>query len=98
MWNFIKGMNTSIKKRKTEDKTLYYSEYESSKRVRSYFTEWEKDRLWLNLTDDGMVCLTCEANGNKTFMNQFISGCVSYKLDSIQKHQKSKGHEKCSLF
>ena len=66
MWNFIKGVNTPIKKRKTEDKTLYYSEYESSKRVRSYSTEWEKDRLWLNLTDDGMVCLTCQADGNKT--------------------------------
>jgi hypothetical protein len=29
MWNFIKGVNP-IKKRKTEDKTPYYSEYESS--------------------------------------------------------------------
>ena len=52
MWNFIKGVNP-IKKRKTEDKTPYYSEYESSKRVRSYSTEWEKDRPWLKLTDDG---------------------------------------------
>jgi hypothetical protein len=50
----IKGVNP-IKKRKTEDKTPYYSEYESSKRVRSYSTEWEKDRPWLKLTDDGMV-------------------------------------------
>jgi hypothetical protein len=56
------GVNP-IKKRKTEDKTLYYSEYESSKRVRSYSTEWEKDRPWLKLTDDGMVCLTCQAHG-----------------------------------
>ena len=31
MWNSIKGVNPPIKKRKTEDKTLYYSEYESSK-------------------------------------------------------------------
>jgi hypothetical protein len=30
MWNFIKGVNPPIKKRKTEDKILYYSEYESS--------------------------------------------------------------------
>ena len=87
MWNFIKGMNPPIKKRKTEDKTPYYSEYESSKRARSYSTEWKKDRLWLKLTDDGMVCLACKAHGDKTVMNQFISGCVSYKLDSIQKHQ-----------
>ena len=88
MWNFIKGVNPPI---------LYYSEYESSKRVRSYSTEWEKDRPWLKLTDDGMVCPTCQAHGDKTVMNQFISGCVSYKLDSIQKHQKSTGHEKSLL-
>ena len=44
MWNFIKGVNPPIIKRKTEDKTLYYSEYESSKRVRYYSTEWKKDR------------------------------------------------------
>jgi len=90
-------VNPPIKKRKTEDKTLCYSEYESSKRMRSYSTEWEKDRPWLKLSDDGMVCLTCQAHGDKTVMNQFISGCVSYKLDSIQKHQKSKGHEKSLL-
>jgi hypothetical protein len=67
--------------------------------VRSYSTEWEKDRPWLKLTDDGMVCLTCQAHGDKTVMNQFISasGCVSYKLNSIQKHQKSKDHEKSLL-
>jgi hypothetical protein len=65
--------------------------------VRSYSTEWEKDRLWLNLTDNGMACLACQAHGDKTAMNQFISGCVSYKLDSIQKHQKSTGHEKSLL-
>jgi hypothetical protein len=88
MWSFIKGVNPAIKKRKTEDKTLYYSEYESSKRVRSYSAEWENDRPWLKLTDNGMVCLACKAHGDKkTGMNQFISGCVSYKLDSIQKHQ-----------
>ena len=44
MWNFIKGVNPPIKKRNSEDKTLYYSEYESSKRVRNYSIEWEKDR------------------------------------------------------
>jgi hypothetical protein len=27
MWNFMKGVNPPIKERKTEDKTLYYSEY-----------------------------------------------------------------------
>ena len=99
MWNFIKGVNPPIKKRKTEDKILNYSEYESSNRARSYSTEWEKDRPWLKLTDDGMVCLTCQAHGDKTVMNRFISasGCVSYKLDSIQKHQKSKDHEKSLL-
>ena len=98
MWNFIKGVNPPIKKRKTEDRTLYNSEYESSKRVvRSYCTEWEKDRPWLKLTDDGMVCLACQAHGDKTVMYQFINGCVTYKLDSIQKHQKSKGHEKSLL-
>jgi hypothetical protein len=37
----VLGVNPPIKKRKTEDKTLYYSEYESSKRVRNYSIEWE---------------------------------------------------------
>jgi hypothetical protein len=63
MWNFIKGVNPPIKKRKTEDKTLYYSEYESSKELS---TEWEKDRQWLKLTDDGMVCPTSQAHDDKT--------------------------------
>ena len=62
MWNFIKGVNPPIKIRKTEDKALYYSEYESSKRVRSYSTEWEKDRPWVKLTDDDMVFLKCVTN------------------------------------
>jgi hypothetical protein len=43
MWNFIKGVNPPIKKEKLKIKH-YYSEYESSERVRSYSTEWEKDR------------------------------------------------------
>lgn len=43
MWNFIKGVNPPIKKRKTEDKTPN-SENESSKRMRSYSTGWKKDR------------------------------------------------------
>jgi len=80
-------VNPPIKKRKTEDKTLYYSEYESSKRVRSYSTEWEKDRPWLKLTDDGIVCPTCQAT-RLSWTN--LSVVVSYKLDSIQKHQKLK--------
>jgi hypothetical protein len=42
MWNFIKGVNPPIKKRKTKARTLYNSEYDSSKRVRSYSTECKK--------------------------------------------------------
>jgi hypothetical protein len=48
MWNFIKGINPPIKKRKTEDKTLYYSEYESSKRVRVILQNWKKIDRGLN--------------------------------------------------
>ena len=97
LWKFVKGGNPPDKKRKKDDKEAYYKEYEASKRSRTYLKEWEKGRSWLHDTDDGMICLICKEFGDQNVMNQFISGCVSYKLDSVQKHQKSKGHEKAVL-
>ena len=97
MWKFVKGGNPPDKKRKKDDKEEYYKEYEASKRSRTYLKEWEKGRSWLINTDDGIICSICKEFGDKNVMNQFISGCVSYKLDSVQKHQKSKGHEKAVL-
>ena len=38
-------------------------------------------------------CKTCQENGDPS-TNMFIIGCTSYKLDSVGKHEKSKGHEK----
>ena len=40
-----------------------------------------------------MVCTICQENGDPS-TNIFITGCTSYKLDSVSKHEKSKGHEK----
>ena len=51
-------------------------------------------------SESGMVCLSCQKYGNKTEGpggGQFAVGCKSYKLDSIVKHERSKGHEKSLL-
>ena len=37
----------------------------------------------------------CQENGDPS-TNMFITGCTSYKLDSVSKHEKPKGHEKIS--
>lgn len=41
--------------------------------------------LWFKLTDNGMVCLACQAHADKTVINQFISGCISYKSEGEDK-------------
>ncbi|CAC5426491.1 unnamed protein product [Mytilus coruscus] len=95
MWKYISGAMPP-QKRKNEDKGTYFREYEKTKRVRNYSTYWEKDRSWLKVSEEGMICLTCQQYGDpKT--NIFSSGCKSYKLDSIVKHERSKNHEKSVL-
>ena len=74
-------------------KATYFRDYDKNKQTRSYQSEWEQGRSWLKDTDNGMVCTICQENGDPS-TNMFITGCRSYKLDSVSKHEKSKGHEK----
>jgi hypothetical protein len=76
-----------------EEKATYFRDYDKNKLTRSYQSEWKQGRSWLKDTDNGMVCTICQENGDPS-TNMFITGCTSYKRDSVSKHEKSKGHEK----
>ena len=84
MWNYLSGIKPSNesekKKRKFESTKEYYKGYDKDKRARKYLPEWEKGRP---CTEFG------EPNG------MFVTGCTSYKVDSLTKHEKPKQHEKC---
>ena len=43
----------------------------------------------------GMACTACNEFGEPNGM--FVTGCTSYKVDSLTKHEKPKQHEKCAL-
>jgi hypothetical protein len=45
--------------------------------------------------DKGMACTACNEFGEPNGM--FITGCTSYKVDSLTKHEKPKQHEKRAL-
>jgi hypothetical protein len=54
-----------------------------------YLPEWEKGRPWLKYVDDkGMVCTARTKFGKPNGM--FVTGCTSYKVDSLTKHEKPK--------
>ena len=42
-----------------------------------------------------MACTACTEFGEPNGM--FVTGCTSYKVDSLTKHEKPKQHEKCAL-
>ena len=42
-----------------------------------------------------MACTACNEFGEPNGM--FVTGCTSYKVDSLTKHEKPKQHEKCAL-
>ena len=95
MWRYIKGVDFPQKRslKTPEEKADYHRDYDKTKRVRSYHSEWEQDRPWLsNSPEKGMVCSVCQKYGDPT-SNTFVSGCNSYKLDSVTKHEKSKSQQ-----
>ena len=92
MWRFIDGVSNPKKSTKSDQqaqKRQYQHEYEASKRARAYNKSWEEGRSWLQDSDKGMVCVVCIEFGEKSM---FTTGCPSYKLDSIRKHETSKQH------
>jgi len=99
MWRHIKGVSNPNKRKnddkKDKDKT-YNKEYESLKRQRTaMMTKWEVGRPWLEISECGlkMICRSCKKYSQKE--SQFISGCGSKKLDSVNKHEKSSEHKRC---
>ena len=42
-----------------------------------------------------MACTACTEFGEPNGM--FVTGCSSYKVDSLTKHENPKQHEKCAL-
>ena len=78
-------------KRKDGDRGQYYKEYEE-KRARAFNTKSTVDHPWLKDSNEGMQCTLC-FKFDKSGSN-FTKGCTSYKLDSVQKHEKSKVHQR----
>lgn len=96
------------KKRKlsTEERKDKKKQYEKNRPDRSFNEKWKNNRSWL-VYDREMnqmscsVCCTYEKNENKhdagknlKNMNTFISGCVNFRLSSVEDHEKSVTHKK----
>ena len=98
MWRFIEGISNPTEKPKQSaaEKRKYYGDYDKNKRTRKYNSEWEKGRPWLKDSENGLICTVCTEFSDDKIQN-FVSGCNSYKLDSVIKHEKSKQHEKNRL-
>ena len=93
---FIGGSSLPVNLKRKKRKFESNKGYDKDKRARKYLPEWEKGRPWLKYVDDkGMVCTACTKFGKPNGM--FVTGCTSYKVDSLTKHEKSKQHEKCAL-
>ncbi|KAG1649403.1 Zinc finger protein 862 [Nymphon striatum] len=79
-------------------KCQYDKQYDKTKRVRKFLPKWQIGRPWLIDSAAGMVCKLC--TDNKDALSRqgllksrtFISGCVSYKAESISLHEKSSAH------
>ena len=82
----------------TPDKKRKDKEYEK-KRERVYLQKWERGRDWLKNTDQGMVCTYCQESTSVLrqmrmhLSKQFISGCPSYRVESIVSHEDSDSHK-----
>ena len=81
--------NESSRKRKDSK-----DEWEKSKkRTRAFLMHWPEMYTGLTDTDGGMICTTCVDNA-PTKSSSFMTGCKSYRLDSIRSHWESEVHIK----
>ena len=87
MWRYLSNVSQPEKKRKLDDS--YQKEYEK-KRDRQFQPSWTIDRPWLEERDGRLFCTYCCKFGGT---GNFVSGCESYKIDTINKHAKSKQHQ-----
>jgi hypothetical protein len=69
----------------------------TKKRKGQYNIDWEKFYDWLKVSPNGMLCTVCTEYCDDRKGNSFITGCTSYKVDSVSKHQKPPNHEKALL-
>lgn len=97
MWRYVAGATKPNELKRKAGEKEYYKEYENAKRSRYYIKDWEKNRPWLSDTPKGMICSVCCDYANYGEQNQFTTGCMSKKLDSVTKHEKSKQHLKAVL-
>ena len=95
MWQFIPGVSKPQEKTKQSEavKRKYYQEYDKSKRARNFNESWTQNRPWLKDTEEGLVCTYCTEFAEIRTL-EFITGCKSYKSDSIKKHEDSKQHDR----
>ena len=97
MEKFLLGYKPKPEKRKqtNEERKEYMKDYEDGKRKRQFDKSWTNDRVWLVDSVDGMKCTTCMLMVSKGKVSvqarkkSFLSGCKSYKLESIVIHEKS---------
>ena len=86
-WRYLESAKPPQKHKTPKEKATYFRDYDKNKQTRSYQSEWEQGRSWLKDTDNGMVCTICQENGDPS-TNMFITGCTSYKLDSVSKYYR----------
>lgn len=92
MWRFIDGVSQP-KKTKLERKD-YHDNYDKTKRQRKFLTAWTINREWLADSEKGMICTYCKQIPTCTTGSRlFVTGCTSYKLDSVTKHENSLQHK-----
>ena len=67
--------------------------YESKKRKRSFLPAWQNDFEWVRYSEveDAMFCKYCEKN-DKSKTSNFVSGCQSFRIDSLKYHEKTSNH------
>ena len=101
--DFFARKDIESSKRKAEDNTIkqaqearkkraaaYHKQYEKN-RDREFIEKWSRTRDWLTDTSDGMKCSVCIDFAKKAppkRVNMFLTGCSSYKTESISIHEK----------
>ncbi|XP_071509517.1 zinc finger protein 862-like [Diadema antillarum] len=103
MWRYIPGASKPAEPSSKVEKHARDQEYDSTKRVRAYRKEWEKDFDWLAFDDieHVMYCKVCReekqtgATGGMR-QNPFYEGTDNFKLDSVKSHARSENHH-CAI-
>ena len=83
---FFTNFPNKADKRKSQAENK--KEYEK-KRVRGWVDSWSETFPGLKDTEQGLVCGACAKYKSKAGDTVFVTGCKSYRIDTIHAHFKS---------